>query len=126
MIRNHGSVLKALVDLFPEINWEEHKGIKIKVFCYLQYFNLLIFTHVEGSQSSWNDATKRQQFFINFAHENNFDPFVPSNWRNMSRKIKATKVFILFYYFYYFYLFSFFRIVQLFYVTIMALVFVKH
>jgi hypothetical protein len=51
------------------------------------------YTYFNKSPVSWNKIEKQQQFFEDFAHNNQFDPKIPENWYLQSiDKIMSTKV----------------------------------
>ncbi len=43
------------------------------------------------TENYWSDALNRRKFFIEFATQKGFDPLVPENWRNITRKELAKK-----------------------------------
>jgi len=55
-----GSFLRALTELYPELNFQRARFLRMK--------------------GDWADAKSRRQFFDNFAFENRFDPLIARNW----------------------------------------------
>ena len=48
----------------------------------------------------WRNSETRRGWFVEFAEENNFDPYVPSNWYNItSQQLQNKKVYSIHYYF---------------------------
>eukprot|EP00026_Physarum_polycephalum_P001731 Phypoly_transcript_01733.p1 GENE.Phypoly_transcript_01733~~Phypoly_transcript_01733.p1 ORF type:complete len:1003 (+),score=155.23 Phypoly_transcript_01733:421-3009(+) len=56
---HNDSVAKALIDLFPNVNFEKSKF---------------------PMQTAWHDRDNRRKFFENYAKSHGFDPLVPDNW----------------------------------------------
>eukprot|EP00026_Physarum_polycephalum_P001458 Phypoly_transcript_01460.p1 GENE.Phypoly_transcript_01460~~Phypoly_transcript_01460.p1 ORF type:complete len:826 (+),score=126.37 Phypoly_transcript_01460:385-2862(+) len=65
-----GSVLKALMDLFPEIGLEKSKLWTL---------------------SSWSDPKNRRKFFEHFSKQKGFDPVKPENWYSQVQAITDMK-----------------------------------
>eukprot|EP00026_Physarum_polycephalum_P001891 Phypoly_transcript_01894.p1 GENE.Phypoly_transcript_01894~~Phypoly_transcript_01894.p1 ORF type:complete len:789 (+),score=99.81 Phypoly_transcript_01894:138-2369(+) len=70
-----GSVVRALLHLFPTVKFDPSK------FLFLP-------------KTFWQDPTNRRNFFIDFADRHNFDPLLPSNWYRVSLlQLQQTKYF---------------------------------
>eukprot|EP00026_Physarum_polycephalum_P001974 Phypoly_transcript_01978.p1 GENE.Phypoly_transcript_01978~~Phypoly_transcript_01978.p1 ORF type:complete len:752 (+),score=127.08 Phypoly_transcript_01978:45-2300(+) len=63
-----GSVIKALLHLFPDIGIEENK-----------------FSHLP--KGYWSNFENRKKFFDDFGREQGFDPLVPQNWYSITWRI---------------------------------------
>jgi len=60
-----GSILTALMDLFPDIGLDKSRFGK-------------------AVWSKWADAKQRRAFFVRYAKENGFDPLNPEDWYSQS------------------------------------------
>eukprot|EP00026_Physarum_polycephalum_P001243 Phypoly_transcript_01244.p1 GENE.Phypoly_transcript_01244~~Phypoly_transcript_01244.p1 ORF type:complete len:1086 (+),score=113.52 Phypoly_transcript_01244:74-3331(+) len=64
----HGSFVQAVIDLYPEVEFDQHKFTVIK------------------RNSPIND-TFRRKFFEDFAREQGFDPLIAANWRKVKTDV---------------------------------------
>eukprot|EP00026_Physarum_polycephalum_P001418 Phypoly_transcript_01419.p1 GENE.Phypoly_transcript_01419~~Phypoly_transcript_01419.p1 ORF type:complete len:980 (+),score=139.70 Phypoly_transcript_01419:131-3070(+) len=61
----HGSLVKALIDIYPELEIDEVKFRTIR-------------------RNYWQDSTHKRNFFVQLAQKRKFDPLIPSNWYTMT------------------------------------------
>jgi len=83
MLRHHqSSIINALVSLYPEVRFKKSK-----------------FT--APPRKYWKSSNNRKLFFIQFAKQHKFDPFVAENWQSVSRDaLKYSKGGSMFYTYY--------------------------
>lgn len=94
MLQHHGSsVVRALQDLFPDVNWQD-SNLSKSIFLFLSLYLSLTKNLEVRLLDTWNDPKARRQFFENFAKDNHFDPIVPENWHHQFLKIRIAKVYI--------------------------------
>lgn len=85
MAYHSGSVTKALLDLFPNINFDPSKLppriIFLQFIICLPFDNKCIYCYFVGAYS----VAERRKFFEDFAHSNSFDPLLAENWYSIPR-----------------------------------------
>lgn len=77
------SLVRALLDLFPQIGFDKRKleAHLCKFYCYLFCY---FFSHVVTAV--WVNEDTRRKFFINYAHDNGFDALDPNGWYTQSKR----------------------------------------
>jgi len=68
------NVGKALLDLFPEVEWEKS-----------QYYQKIFL------RGLWKQPENRRKFFIDFAQTHNFNLYSPENWLVRHRQLRLAK-----------------------------------
>lgn len=98
------SVSSALIELFPNIGLDKSKFQFKSMLKIWKFFICILFANITVVDY-WNLPVNRRKYFIDFARENQFDPYNPKNWTTQRLEdIKLAKVFfikliLLFYYF---------------------------
>lgn len=88
-----GGYVKALLYLFPNIGLDETKFVSVQSNTLPPSSPPHTHTSLLSVGKFWKDIKNRQQFFIEFANNNDFDPFEPANWYSISTtQIYNTKV----------------------------------
>lgn len=104
MFHYGGSISKALVDLFPDIGLQKNKLANLhsgRNSGLVNYTNTITTAGAEQTctpirRNFFNNKFRRKQLFEQYAAENGFDPFIPANWYNQSRrKVMAHQVLVL-------------------------------
>eukprot|EP00026_Physarum_polycephalum_P000389 Phypoly_transcript_00389.p1 GENE.Phypoly_transcript_00389~~Phypoly_transcript_00389.p1 ORF type:complete len:1231 (+),score=194.32 Phypoly_transcript_00389:52-3744(+) len=72
VLAHYSGIVRALMDIFPEIGLDESK-----------------FPHVPNRH--WLELGNRRKVFENFAKENRFDPLVPNNWYKVPKETLLAK-----------------------------------
>lgn len=84
------SIRKALVHLFPDIQFDKNKISLSMPSMFFQCIDLCLIIDLEHH---WTDPSNRKQFFLDFAKAKGFDPYNPESWYTVSSAdIAATKV----------------------------------
>lgn len=85
-----GSMIKALIHLFPDVPLERSKFAILSSISPLLIFPINAFT----TEKYWNDVDNRKAFFLEFAKKCKFDALVAENWYKISRvSIAEAKVY---------------------------------
>lgn len=76
----NGSVVNALQDLFPEVEFDATKFANV-TSTYCLAINALILAFEGGY---WQDVANMRQLFVGFAEQQGFDPLLPKNWYHIN------------------------------------------
>lgn len=90
-MKQYSSIGKALVDIFPEIDFEEDNFNNPSKYNNINCLCLLLMYYI----AFWRDKRNRN-FLIKYANEREMNPFEPNTWSTISKKdVIVTKVIFL-------------------------------
>lgn len=75
-----GSFAKALVALFPAVNFELHKFTVLTSNC-----QLFVLRHLQSLGNHWQSKKNQRVFFDQLAKKKNFDPRNLDDWLNLPK-----------------------------------------
>lgn len=94
MAHHNWSVVKALIDLFPNIGLDHSKFGNIQS---MFSFNTPINDVTDLNMAEfWATTENRRKLFENYAKEQGFDPLIPKNWHNININSLLTVKVIIF------------------------------